>query len=60
MNPDALRAYFRMGIWVTLVALVLVFAVPSGSPEFVVSLCSLGVGVTLIVVVGLVRHLMSS
>lgn len=58
MNPDALRAYFRMGMWVTLVALVLVLAVPRDTPEFVVSVCSLAVGLTLTGVVALLSRLM--
>jgi hypothetical protein len=58
MNPDALRAYFRMGMWVTLVALVLVLAVPRDTPEFVVSVCSLAVGLALTGVVALLSRLM--
>ncbi|MAS33363.1 MAG: hypothetical protein CL610_05115 [Anaerolineaceae bacterium] len=58
MSPDALRAFFRMGVWVTIVALILVVTVPRESAEFVVSICSLGVGVALISVVLLVQRLL--
>jgi hypothetical protein len=58
MNPDALRAYFRMGMWVTLVALVLVLAVPRDKPEFVISVCSLAVGLMLTGLVALLSRLM--
>lgn len=58
MNPDALRAYFRMGMWVTLVALVLVLTVKRDSPEFIVSVCSLAVGLTLTGLVVVLSRLM--
>ena len=58
MNPDALRAYFRMGMWITLVALVLVLALPRDTPEFVISVCSLGVGLTLTGLVAALNRLM--
>ena len=60
MSPDALRAFFRLGIWVVLVSLILVLAVSRNSPEFVVSVCSLGVGLALIAGVFIVRRLLNS
>jgi hypothetical protein len=48
MNPDALRAFFRAGIFIAGLALLLVFAVPRESAEFVVSVCSLMIGLALI------------
>jgi hypothetical protein len=58
MNPDALRGYFRMGMWITLVALVLVLTVKRDTPEFVVSVCSLAVGLTLTGLVAALSRLM--
>lgn len=58
MSPDALRAYFRMGMWVTAVALLLVLAVPRDGPEFVVSVCSLGIGLALLGAVIVARRLL--
>ena len=60
MNPDALRAFFRLGIWIVLVSLLLVLAVARNSPEFVISVCSLGVGLALIAGVLIVRRLLNS
>ena len=54
MNPEALRAFFRAGIFIAGVALVLMLALPRDSAEFVVSTCSLMLGLTLMVGVGLV------
>ena len=48
MNPDALRAFFRAGVFIAGLALLLVFAVPRESAEFVVSVCSLMLGLALI------------
>ncbi|HLV35814.1 MAG TPA: hypothetical protein VKY59_11895 [Spirillospora sp.] len=59
MNPDAFRAYFRMGVWVTLVALLLVIAVPRDAPEFFVSVCSLAVGLVLVTGTLVARHFLS-
>jgi uncharacterized membrane protein YgdD (TMEM256/DUF423 family) len=59
MNPDAFRAYFRMGVWVTLVALLLVFAVPRDAPEFFISVCSLVVGLVLVAGTLVARHFLS-
>ncbi len=57
MNPDALRAFFRGGVFIAGVALVLMLALPRDSAEFVVSTCSLMIGLTLVVAVGLVAWL---
>jgi hypothetical protein len=57
MTPDALRAFFRGGMFVTLVSLVLVFASDRGSAEFVISMCSLLVGLALVGLVVLVTWL---
>ena len=57
MNPEALRAFFRAGIFIAGVALVLMLALPRESAEFVVSTCSLMIGLALIGAVGLVAWL---
>jgi hypothetical protein len=51
MGPEAFRAYFRLGMWVTLVALVLVLVLPRDGPEFIISICSLAVGLTLMTLI---------
>lgn len=45
-------------MWITLVALVLVLALPRDTPEFVISVCSLGVGLTLTGLVAALNRLM--
>jgi hypothetical protein len=57
MTPEFLRAFLRAGVFVALVSLVLVFAVHRDSAEFVISVCSLIIGVTLIGLVALVSRL---
>ena len=47
MSPEALRAFFRMGMWVAVVAFIMVLLIPRDQPEFVISVCSLGIGVAL-------------
>lgn len=54
MAPEGLKLFFRLGMFVTLTALFLIFTVPRGSAEFVVSLLSLALGVTLLVLIALV------
>lgn len=54
MAPEALKLFFRLGMFVTIVALFLVFTVPRGTAEFVVSVLSLIVGLTLLALVALV------
>lgn len=57
MTPDFLRAFLRGGVFVALVSLILVFASPRDSAEFVVSVCSLLIGLALIGLIGLVTWL---
>jgi len=57
MNPEALQLFFRAGIFVTIIALILVFSVPRESAEFVASVCSLAIGLTLSGLVILVSRL---
>ena len=57
MTPDALRAFFRGGLFVTLVSLILVLTTNRSSAEFVISVCSLLIGLTLIGLIVLVTWL---
>ena len=56
MAPEGLRLFFRAGMFIALAALLLVFLEPGGSREFVVSVCSLGIGLTLMGLVVLVSR----
>jgi preprotein translocase subunit Sss1 len=47
MNPDVLRSFLRAGILVSVMGILLVLAVPRDSAEFVVSVCSAAIGLTL-------------
>lgn len=51
MNPDSLQGFFRAGVLVALVSFVLALYVPRDSAEFVISVCSLGIGLTLIALI---------
>ena len=57
MSPELLRAFFRSGMFIVLVALVLIFASPRDSAEFIVSVCSLLIGLTLLGLIALVSYL---
>lgn len=57
MSPEALRGFLRAGMFVVLVSVVLLFITPRDSAEFVVSVCSLFVGLTLLALIGLVTWL---
>ncbi|HLU08881.1 MAG TPA: hypothetical protein VK003_04385 [Oceanobacillus sp.] len=48
-----MRGFLRGGVLVALVSLALVLLVPSNSAEFVVSVCSLLMGLTLIGLIAL-------
>lgn len=48
MNPEVFKAYLRIGVFIAGTALVLMLALPRDSAEFVVSTCSLMIGLTLI------------
>jgi hypothetical protein len=57
MSPELLRAFFRSGMFIAAVAFVLALASPSDSAEFVISVCSLGIGLTLLGLVAAVGRL---
>jgi hypothetical protein len=54
MAPEALKLFFRLGMFITVAALLLVFAVPKGTAEYVVSVLSLVVGLVLLTLVAVV------
>jgi hypothetical protein len=56
-NPEGLRLFFRAGVFISVLSLLLVFAQPRESAEFVISVCSLGIGLTLTGLVVLVSRL---
>lgn len=55
MNPGGLKLFFRLAVFITLTALFLVFTVPRGTPEHVVSVLSLVTGLTLLGLIVLVN-----
>lgn len=55
MNPGGLKLFFRLGVFVVLVALFLVFTVPRDSAEFVISVLSLLIGLILLGLILLVN-----
>jgi hypothetical protein len=58
MNQQALRLFLRSGVFVAGVALVLMLVEPRDSAEFVVSTCSLMIGLVLILGAGLLAWFM--
>jgi hypothetical protein len=52
MSPDLLKAFFRAGIFVTGASVFLMFIVEPESPEYVVTILSLCVGIVLMAAVG--------
>jgi hypothetical protein len=48
MTPEFMRGFLRAGVFVAVVSLGLVFVVPRNSAEFIISVCSLLIGLTLI------------
>ena len=54
MTPDVLRAFFRIGVFVAGLSVILAIANPTDSAEFVVSVCSVMIGATLMLLVGIV------
>lgn len=57
MSPDALRGFLQIGFFVGVGGLVLAFLQPPDSAEFVVSVCSAGIGLALVVGVVIVSRL---
>jgi hypothetical protein len=57
MSSDFLQAFLRAGMFIALVSLVLILTLPGNSAEFVVSICSLLMGLILIGFVVVVTRL---
>ncbi len=57
MNSEILRAFFRSGTFLVIVSVFLVLSLSRESAEFVVSVCTLAIGVTLMGLVLAVNHL---
>lgn len=54
---DALRGFFRIGMFIGLCGFLMIFVQPRGSPEFVLSICSALIGGVLMLGVVLVTRL---
>lgn len=48
MARDALQGFLRLGMWVAVCGLVMIFLQPPGSAGFVLSVCSAGIGLAII------------
>lgn len=57
MSPEALRGAFRIGVFITVASLLMVFMQPRESAEFVISVCSTGIGLAMIAMVLLVLRI---
>jgi hypothetical protein len=56
---DALKAYMRIGFWILLLSVVLLFFQQPGTAEFVITVCSIGIGAALVGLVVLVNRITS-
>ncbi len=56
MNPEVLKGFARIGIFIGLGGLVLALVEPRSSPEFVVSICSSLIGGALLLGVVILRR----
>lgn len=57
MGTEVLRVFFRSGMFIFGLGVILIFTVPRDSAEFVISVCSAAIGLTLLVLVALVSRL---
>jgi hypothetical protein len=57
MSPESLRGAFRVGVFITMVSVIMVVSQPRESGEFVISLCSVFIGLAIIGVVWLVLRM---
>lgn len=57
MTPEYMRGFLRAGVFIALVSLLLIFLVPRDSAEFVISVCSLMMGLTLVGIIALISWL---
>ncbi len=56
MNADALKAFLRLGLLIAVLSGVILFVQTPGTPEFIVTILSLCIGVTLVALVLLVAR----
>lgn len=59
MNREGFKSFFRFGVWITLLAMLLLFIVKPNTPEFIVTLLTIGIGVLLMVLVALAIRFVS-
>ncbi|MCY4147360.1 MAG: hypothetical protein OXE95_03370 [Chloroflexi bacterium] len=59
MTPEMLQAFYRMGVFVLGVSLLLFFLVEPDSAEYVISILSAGIGAALVLLVALASWLMN-
>ena len=57
MNREILRAFFRSGTFLVVVSVLLLLSLQRDSAEFVISVCTLAIGVTLMGLVLAVNRL---
>jgi hypothetical protein len=60
MAADALRGFLGVGFLVGGCGLIMAFLQPPDSPQFILSLCSAGMGIALVIGVILVTRLLKS
>jgi hypothetical protein len=56
MNPNINRAVFKIAVWITVTAGVLVCTLEPGTPSFWISIVSLAIGVLLMGVIALITR----
>lgn len=56
MDPKFLKYFFGVGIFLTITSLFLIFITPRDSAEFVISVLSLGIGLTVVLLVAIVTR----
>ena len=56
MNSEALRGFFRLGMFIVVLAVVLLFILKPGSAEFVITVLSLVIGAVLLALIGWVAR----
>jgi hypothetical protein len=54
---EALRGFFRIGMFIAVCGFLMIFVQPRDSPEFVLSICSAAIGGALMLGVALITRL---
>lgn len=60
MAPDAMQGFLRLGLFIGVPSLLMIFIQPPGSAEFIVSVCSTAIGGAIIAGVVIVTRLARS